>query len=251
MTNKSNPQRKPKQKSIPSLTPDQIAAQVSARIAQLSQPVPKTTPSVKVKSHAELQSSKIARLTTKIAVTEVEIQRLKREQMKAQEAVQRSLEVQRSAALAILERKVALEKAIQESGGGNDDGLGHGHSHVHGEYKNIEGLRGELETTFREAKEALANGRPEDVSHILGSDSLLTRGVRETGENVMGRVLQLFEKMERDVKEGTVSDGARMVLDALAQKPVVEAGRENDNGPVLEALATALSLEEGKGKVEV
>ncbi|TLD27467.1 hypothetical protein E2P81_ATG10755 [Venturia nashicola] len=157
--------RKPKPRSLPSLTTDQIAAQVSARIAELSHPTPKTIPSVKVKTHAELQSSKIARLTTKIAVTEGEIQRLKRKQVKAQEAVQRSLEVQRSAALAIRERRVALEKAIQKNGewnGGVD-------------YKEVEALREELESSFDEAKETLTNGRPE------GPKEAFTNGRPEGG----------------------------------------------------------------------
>lgn len=145
--------------------------------------------------------------------------------------MQRSLEVQRSAALAILERRVALERAIQESGGGEGNGGG--------ECKDVEGLGGELESSFEEARDALSNGRAEDVPQILGQEST----VKETGENVMVRVMKLFEKMESDVKEGTVSEGARMVLDALAEKRVQEIGKENDNGAILEVLAKALSLE--------
>lgn len=147
--------------------------------------------------------------------------------------------MQRSAALAILERRVALEEAIKESGEGND----------RGECKEVEGLRDELESSFEEAKEALANGRPGDVPLILGQETAMTRGVKETGENVMEKVLKLFEKMEKDVKEGTVSEGARMIIDALAEKPKKEAGKENGNEAILEALAKALSLEEGKVKI--
>jgi len=228
-----SPQRKPKLKALPALTPDQIAAQVAARIAELSAPTPKASPSVKVKSHAELQSSKIARLTTKIAVTEVEIERLKREQVKAQEAVQKSLEMQKTAALAILERRVALEKAMK---GSTDD-------------KEFVDAREELETSFSDAKEALANGHPEDVPKILNQDSLLLlRDVAKTGENVMEKITKLFEKMEKEAKEGMVSEGARMVLDALAKKPADVGQQDAANEAILEALAKALSLEEDKIK---
>lgn len=233
-------QRKLKPKPVPSLTPDQIAAQVSARITELSAPRLKALPSVKVKSHAELQSSKIARLTTKIAVTEVEIERLKKEQSKAQEAVQKSLEIQKSAALAILERRVALEKAIQDSTETNN-----------GAKEKEQRLREELEASFSAAKKALANGHPEHVPQILGqtSQSLTKEGVLQTGQIVMDQVLKLFERMEKDAEAGTVSEGAKLVLDALATKPVGEVGEvETDNEAILEAFARALSLEEGNVK---
>jgi hypothetical protein len=187
---------------------------------------------VKVKSHAELQSSKIARLTTKIAVTEVEIERLKREQVKAQEAVQKSLEVQKAAALTILERRVALQKAMQ------------GSTHE----KDFVDAREELETSFSDAKEALANGHPEDVPMILSQDSLLSKDIAKTGEDVMEKITKLFEKMEKEAKEGMVSEGARMVLDALAKKPVDVGQQDAANEAILEALAKALSLEEDKRK---
>ncbi|KAE9968861.1 hypothetical protein EG327_010887 [Venturia inaequalis] len=237
------PKRKPKPRPLPPLTPDQIAAQVSARIAQLSQPLAKPTPSVKVNNHAELQSSKIARLTSKIAVTEVEIQRLRCEQLKAREAVQQSLEVQRSAALAILERREALEKAIEEKGDAGDAG-GNGGG---GEYKHIESLKEDLENNLQHAKQVLSTtNHPEDILQIPGHDSPFTNGVARTGESVMERVMKLFEKMESDGKRGTVSEGARIVLDALARKPSEEAGRDSDNGLILEVLARALRAEEGR-----
>ncbi|QDS77794.1 hypothetical protein FKW77_005528 [Venturia effusa] len=232
------PKRKPKLKNPPSITPDQLAAQVSARIAELSHPPPKTPPSVKVKSHAELQSSKIARLTTKIAVTEVEIQRLKREQVKAQNAVQRSLEEQRSAALAILERRAVLEKAIREGKEGNGDGNG----------EEAEVLRGELESSFEQAKEALARGQSKEAVQALTQKSLLTDEVAKTGENVMDKVLNLFQNMEKDVKQGTISENAKMVLDVLTKGSTLEVAKGDDKETILEALAKALTLEEGKVK---
>jgi N-glycosylase/DNA lyase len=188
-----------------------------------------------VKSVAELQSSKIARLTTKIAVTEVEIERLKKEQFKAQEAVQKSLEVQKTAALAILEKRVALEKAMK----GTTDVT------TKEEEESLLSARADLETSFSDAKEALANGRPQDVPKILDHDTLLTKSVAQTGENVMEKITKLFEKMEKEAKEGMVSEGARMVLDALAKKPI-EMGQDAANEGILEALAKALSLEEQK-----
>lgn len=154
--------------------------------------------------------------------------------MKAQEAVQKSLEVQKAAALAILERRVALEKAMR---GDNGDG----------EEDHFVDAREELETSFSDAKEALANGRPQDVPKILNQDSLLSKGVAKTGENVMEKITKLFEKMEKEAKEGTVSEGARMVLEALAKKPV-DVGQDAANEAILEALAKALSLEEDKAK---
>lgn len=49
----------------------------------------KPPPSVKVKSIAELRSTKIARLTTKIAVNEAEIARLEREYASAKERLEK------------------------------------------------------------------------------------------------------------------------------------------------------------------
>lgn len=133
-----------------------------------------------------------------------------------------------------------MEKAIKESGEAHDEG---------GDCEEVEGLRDELESSFEEAKEALANGLPGDVPLILGQETAMTKHVKETEENVMEKVLKLFEKMGKDVKEGMVSEGGRMVLDALAKKPVQEAGKENGDEAILEALAKALSLEEGKVQI--
>jgi hypothetical protein len=224
---------------------------VAARIAQLSTPPPKPNLSVKVKTLAELQSSKVARLTTKIAVTEGEIDRLKREQMRAQEAVQRSLDVQKAAALEVLERRVALERVIRGGGGGEGDERLE---------KEFVGAKEELERGFVSAKEALVSGRPEDMSKILQEDvsisfgrglgkgeSAMGRGsgmvVGNGGETVMEKVKRLFEKMERDARKGVVSEGAKMVLDALAKQQ--QRGGEGDgNEAIFEALVQALSLDE-------
>lgn len=90
---KPKTRRKPKPK--PPATQEEIAAQVAARIAQLSAKpsvAASQPPSVKVKSIAELRSTKIARLTTKIAVNEAEIARLEREYAAAKQRLDHETE---------------------------------------------------------------------------------------------------------------------------------------------------------------
>jgi hypothetical protein len=147
------------------------------------------------------------------------------------------LDVQKAAALAILERRAALEKAI------------HGNSTTttasdEDEEDTFHDAREQLETSFSTAKAALANGRPEDVPAILHNDALLPQGLVQPGENVMQKVTKLFETMEREAKAGNVSEGARIVLDALATTKPTDCGIDGANEAVLEALTKALSLEE-------
>ncbi|KIW04825.1 uncharacterized protein PV09_04009 [Verruconis gallopava] len=83
------PKRKAKSKTP--MSQEEIAAQIAARIAQLSVSPNDAhlQPSVKVKSIAELRSTKIARLTTQIAANEAEIARLEREYALAKERLDR------------------------------------------------------------------------------------------------------------------------------------------------------------------
>jgi DNA repair exonuclease SbcCD ATPase subunit len=104
-------QRRPKPK--PAATQEEIAAQIAQRIAQLSAKPAATAPqqpSVKVKSIAELRSTKIARLTTKIAVNEAEIARLEREYAAAKDRLDRETQ-------ALDTRRDALAGAVKTSQG--------------------------------------------------------------------------------------------------------------------------------------
>jgi hypothetical protein len=106
--------RQKKSRKRPAPTQEEVAAQVAARIAQLTAP-PAATPSPKVKSNAVLGSTKIARLTTKIHRNELEVARLEKEYANAKAALEHEEKIQAATKLSmqLKERCDLLVKKVE------------------------------------------------------------------------------------------------------------------------------------------